>query len=39
MCLGLSPMDTYFKIKDFNPKELNAKEFMMVQVMEMVLPF
>ena len=30
MCLGLTPLDTYYKIKDFNPKELNIKEFLMV---------
>lgn len=39
MCLGLTPMDLYYKIKDFNPNELNAKEFLMVQVLEMIMPY
>ena len=39
MFLGLTPMDLYFKLKDINPKQLNLKEYLLVQVIEMISPF
>ena len=32
-------MDLYFKLKDINPKQLNLKEYLLVQVIEMISPF